>query len=148
MGIRRNSKGMGMEDSPFMLLAAVFLLLLVSYVGVNTLSVFAEGNDYQAAVNAATDLFKRAKLLSLAHDGSYDRLQLNIPSGYAIVIEGGVTPQRIIRINESHSDSSPLIEEMRISGVYIMSNSSPLASGEHELYLRNELQERRIRISK
>ena len=122
-----NKKGFGVEDTPFMILATVAVMMLIVWIGVSVMESFVKGNERQAAVEASTDIYKRAKLASLGYDGSSERLGVSIPEGYAVRIDGSVV---------ALSDSEELTGEMAIQGVGIVSSgSATLGSGDHDLTL-------------
>lgn len=129
MKFLEDERGFGVEDSPFMILLTVAVLLLVVAIGVSALMRFVEGNEYQAAAEAATEIYKRARLLSLSYDGSTDRFEVSVPSGYSVRVDGSVTA-----IKESTAGLEEITDAMSIRGVGIESESGSLMGpGGHEV---------------
>ena len=127
MAIILNNKGFGVEDTPFMILATVAVMMLIVWIGMNIMVKFVEGNEYQAAVEASTEIYKRAKLVSLGYDGSSERLQVSIPEGYSVRVDGSVV---------ALLDSEELTDAMVIQGISVVSaGSNTIGSGDHELTL-------------
>jgi hypothetical protein len=104
-------------------------------MGINVMAQFVEGNEYQAAIEASTDIYKRAKLLSLAYEGSSDSLDVSLPEGYYIRIGDSVTA--------FDSNNTALSEPLNIRGVPILSDRENL-SGQEKLEMIYENGEIRI----
>jgi len=136
--ILQNKKGIGVEDTPFMILATVAVLMMVVWIGIEIMAGFVEGNEYQAAVEASTEIYKRAKLLSLTYDGSSESIRVSIPSGYSVSIGGDIVALQ---------ENSTLTEPLKIKGIQLTSDDSPLESGDHELSLIYSAQNHEIVIS-
>lgn len=130
-----NTKGFGVEDTPFMILATVIVIMFVTWMGISVMAQFVEGNEYQAAVEASTDIYKRAKLLSLGYDGSADSISVSLPEGYSILIDGGIVARKEEPINETHSDMTELSEILEIQGVPMTFEEEVLIAGRHDLRL-------------
>ena len=132
----RNRKGFGVEDAPFMILATVMVILLVSWIGISAISTFVEGNELQAAVDASTDVYKRAKLLSLGYEGSSDRITIIIPPGYSLLVNGGISAQKEDYVNESFTNVTPVGDSLSIRGVPILlEGNDTLPNGKHSIRL-------------
>jgi len=132
----RNRKGFGVEDAPFMILATVMVIMLVAWLGISIVSEFVEGNEMQAAVDASTDIYKRAKLLSLGYEGSSDRITVMIPQGYSLLLDGSITPQKETYVNESFTNYTPISESLGIRGIpMLLEGNDTLPQGRHQLRL-------------
>lgn len=132
MKFTKDERGFGVEDSPFMILATIVVLLLVVAIGTNVLIKFMEGNERQAAADAAMEIYKRARLLSLSYDGSTDRFSVSVPRGYVVKVDGDVVT---LKGTES-GGFSKITEPMSIQGVDIESSSGDLiSSGGHKIVL-------------
>ena len=124
-------KGFGLEDSPFMILATVAVMLLTVWIGVNVLGSFVNGNDYQSAVEASSDIYKRARLVGMGYDGSSDTVFVSVPQGYAVLVDGYV-----VAVKQSGNSTSELTERMEMSGVPMQgANGSLMGPGDHEVRL-------------
>ncbi len=124
-------KGFGLEDSPFMILATVAVMLLTVWIGVNVLGSFVNGNDYQAAVEASSGIYKRARLVGMGYDGSSDRLFVSVPQGYAVLVDGC-----LVAVRQDGNTTSELTERMVMSGVAIHGVNGPLMGpGDHDVTL-------------
>jgi hypothetical protein len=134
----RNKKGVGVEDSPFFILATVAVMMLIVWIGMEIMIGFVEGNEYQAAIEASTEIYKRAKLLSLAYDGSTDSITVVIPEGYSVLIDGSIVT---LGNNES------LTEPLSIKGVFLTSEEKMLEPGQHDLFLNYSADDGTIYIS-
>lgn len=126
-------KGFGAEDSPYMILATVAVLMLVVWIGVGVMAGFVEGNEHQAAVEAAMEIYKSARLLSLGYDGSSDRLAVTVPEGYAVAVDGRVAPLKIHWVNGSAANATELVEPMGIRGVDIAGAAVFIPPGERDV---------------
>lgn len=143
----RNKKGFGVEDAPFMILAAVAVMMLVVWIGINVMLQFVEGNEHQAAVEASTEVYKRAKLLSLGYDESSDRLRVSVPNGYAIRLDGAVVALGEYS-NESPENATKLTEPMSLRGVVIAGEGSNfIGPGEHDLILVYSKKDEKVVVS-
>jgi len=116
--------GLGIEDSTFMIALTVIILIVAVSVSATALMQFIKDNEYQAAANAAANIYKRARLLSLTFDGATDVFGVSVPEGFSIVVDGGIYAARG---NQSMSD------EMTIQGVGIEGDEIP--AGEHIMTL-------------
>jgi hypothetical protein len=129
MKFLEDERGFGVEDSPFMILVTIVVLLLVVAIGTSALMRFVEGNEYQTAAEAATEIYRRARLLSLSYDGSTDGLDVSVPRGYAVRVDGSV-----IALREGTTGFEEITDAMSIRGVAIESESgSMMGSGNHEI---------------
>ncbi|MBN2517291.1 MAG: hypothetical protein JXB14_00440 [Candidatus Altiarchaeota archaeon] len=90
MGLLGNRRGFGVEDSPFMILAALAVVFIVVATGVQVMGNFIHGNQHQLTAEAAMEIYKRARLLSLAYDGSFDRFEVSVSEGYAVLLDGNI----------------------------------------------------------
>jgi hypothetical protein len=140
-------KGFGVEDAPFMLLAAVVVMLIITWIGISIMASFVEGNEHQSAVEASTEIYKRAKLLSLGYDGSSDRLQVSIPRGYEIKVDGNVVALKGIEINGTLENLTELTDPLSILGVGITSEPSKLEAGDYTLTMVYNSKDAKIDIS-
>jgi len=147
--ITMRRKGFGVEDAPFMILAAVAVMMLIIWIGINVMAQFVEGNEYQAAVEASTEIYKRAKLVSLGYDGSSDRIKVSIPQNYAIAIDGGsVVATGLTKVNESFTNATELTEPMSIQGIEIVSDGTGrIDAGDHDLVLTYSRKDAQVIIS-
>jgi len=128
-------KGFGTEDAPFMILAAVAVMMVVTWIGINAMAMFVEGNERQAAVDASTEIYKLTKLVSLGYDGSSERTSLSIPRGYAIIIDGSVGAVSGV-VNGSIINATELTEPMILEGIQIIGNDSGvMGEGKHDMVL-------------
>lgn len=127
-------KGFGAEDAPFMVLAAVAVMMVVTWIGINAMASFVNGNERQAAVDASTEIYKRAKLASLGYDGSSERVTVSIPRGYAVILSGSIVA--VSTISGPVENSTELTEPMRLQGVDIAGNGSDaIGEGMHDVLL-------------
>lgn len=140
-------KGFGVEDAPFMLLAAVAVMLLITWIGINIMASFVEGNERQSAVEASTEIYKRAKLLSLGYGGSSDKLQVSIPQGYQIRVDGNVVALHGVDVNGTLENLTELTPPLGIIGVGITSEPSNLEAGDHDLRLVYNSKDAKVEIS-
>ncbi len=124
---------MGTEDAPFMVLAAVMVMLLVTWMGINVMASFVAGNERQAAVDASTEIYKRARLVSLGYDGSSERVSVSIPNGYAVLVDGSVVAISVV--GESLVNLTRLTVPMSVQGVDIVGDSDAIGSGTHDVSL-------------
>jgi uncharacterized protein (UPF0333 family) len=122
-------KGFGVEDTPFMILATVAVMMLVVWIGVGVMAQFTQGNEHQSAINAASNIYKAARLVSLGHNGSSDEVFVSVPGGYSISIDGG-----IVALKTEDNSSSQLTDELTISGVGIIADSE-IPPGEYTIKL-------------
>ena len=128
-------KGFGVEDSPFMILAAVAVMLLVVWIGINIMASFVEGNEKQAATDASIEIYKRARLVSLGYDGSSERVSVSIPGGYAVSVDSSIVALKGVE-NGTRENTTQLTEPMSVQGIDIMGEESNLISaGEHDVLL-------------
>jgi hypothetical protein len=131
-----NKKGFGMEDAPFMILMTILVLMLVVWIGVTTITAFIHGNDYQSAVNSATDIYKRAKLLTLGYEGSSDQLMITLPDSYALSINDSIyVLTDLVFVNDSLSNSTQLISPLSLKGARMVSENPTLTPGTYNLTL-------------
>ncbi len=129
-------KGIGVEDTPFMVLAAVAVIMMVTWIGISVMATFVEGNERQTAIQAATDIYKMAKLVSLGYDGSSERKSIYIPHGYAIEIDGEISVLSDTQfVNGTLTNSTLLSEPLVIRGVEMAAELPVLPPGDHELLL-------------
>ncbi len=124
-------KGFGVEDTPFMITAAVLVMMVVVWVGSSALATFTNGNERQAAADAASEIFKRARLVSVGYDGSSDHLKVFVPEGYAVHIDGSVVA--LGNCTNGTEGAVELTQPMAIQGVSIVGGD--IRSGEHEVSL-------------
>lgn len=134
-----DKKGVGVEDAPFMILAVVFVMLLVVWIGSGVMTGFAKGNEHQAAVTAATELYKHARLVSIGYNGSSETIRLSIPPGYSVVADG-----EVVAVSDAGAE---LIERMRISSVSIVAEPEEIPAGEHEAILTYFSKEKNVRVT-
>lgn len=130
-----------------MILAAVAVMMLVIWIGMNVIAQFVSGNEYQVAVDASTEIYKRAKLLSLGYDGSSDSFSISIPPGYAIQVEDGSVVALGSYSEEQSGNSTELTERMVIRGVAIVSGNAVLGPGDYELTLIYSKKDASVAIS-
>jgi|GEM_PF-2603738 len=125
----RDERGLGIEDSTFMLVLTVMILIVAVGVSVAALVNFVDDNEAQAAADAATTLYKRARLLSLTYDGTVDSFEVDIPYGYAVVAFG-----RGVYVY-SYRDGAyrRMTEVMELDGVKIMSLPPILHAGKRKI---------------
>ncbi len=129
-------KGVGVEDTPFMVLAAVAVIMMVTWIGINVMATFVEGNERQTAIQAATDIYKLAKLASLGYDGSSERISVSVPEGYAIEIDGRISVLSDAQFaNGTLMNSTLLSEPLVIRGVEVSAEPPLLPPGDHDLLL-------------
>jgi len=125
------TKGFGVEDTPFMIIAAVLVMMVVVWVGSSALVGFIKGNERQAAADAASEIFKRARLVSVGYDGSSDRLRVSVPVGYAVRIDGSVVA--LGNCTNGTGSGVELTQPMSIQGVRIVGGT--IGPGQHEVSL-------------
>jgi len=125
-------KGFGVEDTPFMITAAVLVMMVVVWIGSSALATFTNGNERQAAADAASEIFKRARLVSVGYDGSSDRLRVSVPEGYALRIDGSVVALGNCT-NGSVDGAVELTSPMSVQGVSIIGDT--IGPGEHKVSL-------------
>jgi len=140
-------KGIGMEDSPFMVLAAIAVMLMAVWMGITAMASFVEGNERQAAVDASLELYKRARLVSLGYDGSSDRVTVRIPLGYGVSIDGAVVAFGGV-VNGSLENATQLTQPMVLQGVGIKGGESSLiGNGTYEALITYSTEDDRVIIS-
>jgi hypothetical protein len=137
MQIIQNRRGFGVEDTPFMILAAVAVIMLVTWMGLETMASFVEGNDYQAAVEASTGLYMRCRTLTLANAGSSDEITIDIPKGYAVSINGSLSSLAIDFENETFTNYTNLTDPLSLKGYPISATDPIVPSGRHKFRLIN-----------
>jgi hypothetical protein len=135
--IRHNKKGFGVEDAPFMILAAVAVMMLVVWIGVSAMAQFVSGNERQAAVEAAADIYARARLVSLGYEGSSDRISVSLPRGYAIRVDGGIAAFGGAT-NGSLENATQLTEQISIQGVEMEAEGGIMPEGQHNVLMLYE----------
>ncbi len=141
-------KGFGVEDTPFMILASVAVIMMVVWIGISAMATFVEGNEHQAAARAASDIYKRARLVSLGYDGSSDRLTVSIPEGYAVLLDGEVAAAGELRfVNDTLTNSTLLTDPMGIRGVEIEGDESMMPSGTHDVLLVYSAEDGKVELS-
>lgn len=140
--ILTNKKGFGVEDAPFMILATVAVLMLIVWIGVEAMSSFVEGNEYQAGVEASTEIYKRAKLVTLGYDGSTERVKVTVPDGYGVLVNNSIVTVSYINITDPLNSSNStlnmtgLTAPMLIQGVKIVgANSTFMGPGDYTVQL-------------
>jgi hypothetical protein len=127
-----NKKGFGVEDSPFMILATVAVMMFVAWIGIETMAGFIAGNEHQSAVEASTDIYKRAKLLSIGYEGSSDELMVTVPEGYVVLIDDTIVSLGDLHYeNGTLTNSTELSEPLSIKGIPLVSKESLLPAGNH-----------------
>lgn len=138
MKLLEDERGFGVEDSPFMILATVAVLLLVVAMGIQVMGNFVSGNQYQAAGEAAMTIYKRAKLLSLSYHGSYERFAVSIPERYAVRVDGNIVALKNVGFlnNTLQPGYGEIGEPLIVRGVDIIPLSGDvIPPGRHEVNL-------------
>lgn len=87
----KNNKGTGMQDSPFMVLVAVLVLVFAAALGVYLLKNFLDVQRQTNAVDAAENIYNTADLLSAGAQGSTRTIWVSLPEGYTIGFSGNLT---------------------------------------------------------
>jgi len=136
-------KGFGVEDTPFMILATILVMMFVVWIGMNVMAQFTEGNERQAAIEASAEIYKRAKLLSFGYDGSSDRLTVSVPDKYMISLDDGSVVT--LHYLDAPENATALTEPMGIAGVAISGDT--LLAGNHDLVLTYSRDDSTIFIS-
>ena len=140
-------KGFGTEDAPFMILAAVAVMMVVTWIGINAMASFVEGNERQTTVEASTEIYKLARLVSLGYDGSSERVCLSIPSGYAVIIDGSVGAVSGVT-NGSIINATELTEPMILEGIQIVGNDLDIMDeGKHNAILVYSAKDGKVIVS-
>jgi len=141
-------KGVGVEDTPFMVLAAVAVIMMVAWIGINVMTMFVEGNERQATIGSSMDIYKMAKLVSLGYDGSSERLTVWIPEGYAVMIDGeAVALCNAEFSNGTLTNSTQLTEPLKIRGVEMVAETSVMPPGEHQVLLTYSAEDAEVVVS-
>jgi len=144
----RNRKGFGVEDVPFMILAAVAVMMLIVWIGMNAMAQFVEGNEQQAAVEASAEIYKRAKLVSLGYDGSSDSFAVSVPRNYALVIDGGqIVAMSGEYVNGTFVALNELTGPLSIRGVDISSSDGQIPEGDHNITVIYSRKDARVTVS-
>jgi len=140
-------KGVGVEDAPFMVLAAVAVIMMVVWIGISVMAAFVEGNERQATIEASMDIYKMAKLTSLGYDASSERLAVWIPKGYAVMIDGYALALGDAEFaNGTLMNSTRLTEPLRIQGVQMVAENMIIPPGEHEMRLTYSAKDAEVTI--
>ncbi len=124
------TKGFGVEDTPFMLVLVILIMLVITWIGVNTLEKFIEGNERQDTIDAAIEIFKRARVVALGYENSSEELSVSLPPDYAILINDSIIP-----VTNVAGNLSPLATPLEIPGVAITSENTTIPSGSHTVHL-------------
>ena len=90
MNFLEDERGFGVEDTPFMLVMTVIVLLVTVSIAVSVMMMFVEGNKYQKAADAGIEIYKYARIATLGDVGSKQSFNVEVPNDYYIVINGGV----------------------------------------------------------
>ena len=124
----KDNKGTGMQDSPFMILIAVLVLVFAAALGVYLLKNFLDVQRQTNAVDAAENIYNTADLLSAGAQGSTRTIWVKVPTGYSITMDGDVTLKEGDEI---------VGKSLHISGVRITGNSLPGQDNNYQLRLSN-----------
>jgi hypothetical protein len=118
-----------------MVLAAVTVMLLVTWMGINVMASFVAGNERQATVDASTEIYKRARLVSLGYNGSSERVSVSIPNGYAVLVNDSIVAVGGV-VNGSLVNSMRLTVPMSVQGVDLVGgDSDAIGNGTHDVSL-------------
>ncbi|MBN2251926.1 MAG: hypothetical protein JW724_07620 [Candidatus Altiarchaeota archaeon] len=90
-GFRGDERGLGVADSPFMILAAVILMAFTVALGIYITSSFMDSAARANAVDAAETIYNAADTLSAGALDSSRTLWVKIPEGYSITFDGDVS---------------------------------------------------------
>jgi uncharacterized protein (UPF0333 family) len=90
-GFLRDERGLGLVDSPFMILLATILIAFVTVMGIALASTLAEAQNRAVAVDAAEKIYNAADLLSAGAPDSTRTIWAKIPNGYGIRFDGNIT---------------------------------------------------------
>jgi len=130
-----------------MILAAVAVMMVVTWIGINAMASFVEGNERQTTVEASTEIYKLARLVSLGYDGSSERVSLSIPSGYAVIIDGSVGAVSGVT-NGSIINATELTEPMILEGIQIVGNDLDIMDeGKHNAILVYSAKDGKVIVS-
>lgn len=126
----KDNKGTGMQDAPFMILVAVFVLVFAAALGIYVLKNFLEVQKQANAVDAAEKIYNTADLMSAGAQGSTRTIWVSLPDGYTIqFLDGNV------RLNDLKGMiGSPL----HIEGVQITGEDLPGRVARYHLRLSND----------
>ncbi len=117
-----------MQDSPFMILVAVLVLIFVATLGIYVLKNFLDVQRQTNAVDAAENIYNTADLLSAGAEGSTRTIWVKVPNGYNITLEDGSVTLK---------ENGKLIgAPMHIEGVPITGND--LAGRDEKYHLKLE----------
>ncbi len=90
-GFLKDTRGSGLQDSPFMILLAVLVIVFVTALGTGIAKSLMDLQQHANAVDAAEKIYDAADLLSAGAGGSSRTLWVNIPAGYEISCDGNLS---------------------------------------------------------
>jgi hypothetical protein len=126
----KDNKGTGMQDAPFMVLVAVFVLVFAAALGIYVLKNFLDVQKQANAVDAAEKIYNTADLMSAGAQGSTRTIWVSLPDGYTIEFLDG---------NVKLNDSKGIIgSQLHIDGVQITGDTLPGRVKRYHLRLEQE----------
>lgn len=90
-GFWKDERGTGLQDSPFMILLAVLVIVFVTALGTTIAKNLLDVQNNANAIDAAEKIYNAADLLSAGASGSTRTLWVGIPGGYEISCEENLT---------------------------------------------------------
>ena len=111
--ISKDNRGSTLQDSPYMILAALFLLVFSAAIGLYIAKNLLNLEKHAGAIDAAQKIYNSADLLSAGAEGSTRTLWTKIPAGYEISFDSG----NITLTDEKGTVGQPmLIQGVRLEG--------------------------------
>lgn len=126
----------GLESIPFVLLISVLIIMFVIVLFAEQLVIFSsfkEKNDFYNNINTMVDTMK--SLRSTSDFGSFQLVELNIPSGYFLVVSNKEI--NIYKNNKQEKKVSFVGEGIKITGIKGFENTTKLKlnKGNHKIQL-------------
>ncbi len=130
----KDNRGIGIEDAPFQILAAVLVLVVAVGIGMHIWINFNCGNQCQNAAESALDIQKYSNLLSAGSDGSQKIIYCKLPQGFVMTFTDG---DIVLDGSDNECDCFGIktlnVEDVEVTGV-------PLTSGQHKLKLEYKIE--------
>ena len=135
-------KGIGIEDTSFMILAAVLVMLVTAGIAGTAMMSFLNDNERQTAFDSASEIYKRARMLSLAYEGSSDVFDIIVPPRYGIRIDDEISAlgDAFFDNGTLNSASETIASPYVLEGVRLQTDNIIIPPGEHTILLEYSLE--------
>jgi hypothetical protein len=137
-----NKKGLGVEDTSFMILAAVLVMLVTAGIAGTAMMSFLNDNERQTAFDSASEIYKRARMISLAYEGSSDAFDILVPPKYGIRIDGEISALEGAFFDNGslNSEAAAIASPYVLEGVKLQTDDEIIPPGEHTILLEYSLE--------